>query len=70
MLASLWDLPTELMERQNKRGEHKESRLCVSGIRIRFRWEAIGRFIQKQDTEAEQGRKKIKLLLGFYKDPL
>ena len=67
MLASLWDLPTELMERQNKHGEHKESRLCVSGIRIRFRWEPIGRFIRKQDTEAEQGRKKSNFFLAFIK---
>ena len=67
MLASLWDLPTELMERQNKHGEHKESRLCVSGIRIRFRWEPIGRFIWKQDTEAEQGRKKSNFFLDFIK---
>lgn len=55
------------MERQNKRREHKESRLCVSGIRIRFRWEFIGKFICKQDTEIEKTRgKKVKLPLGFH----
>lgn len=54
------------MERQNKRSEHKESRLCVSGIRIRFRWEFIGKFIYKQDTEIEKTRKKVKLPFGFH----
>lgn len=38
-------------------GNTKNPGFVFLGIRIRFRWEPIGRFIQKQDTEAEQGRK-------------
>lgn len=55
------------MERENKCNELQESRLCVSGIRVRFRWESMGRFSQKNKMQRWRKVENYQTL-RFYED--